>query len=391
MNPENISEKEQNNTSKLGLYVHVPWCRRRCVYCDFYFEIGKPEASYAKLLEREYLSKLVKYELTGPSTLYFGGGTPSLLSIGSLENIIQFTGIDPSVSEVTIEANPEDLDVDRAQQMKDIGINRLSLGVQSLRDTTLKWLGRKHRSFETRNLIEGLATKNIKLSVDVIIGVPGENLMDIEEDLGWLRSLGVGHISLYLLTLEQTAPLNGLIQKGVRQKLNEDEQAESYISLQQHLKRTGYEQYEISSYALRGQSSIHNRNYWCGEPYIGIGPGAHSMLHGRNGQTLRFANLSNLKLWKNSPEASMVNEERLQPQAAFLEAVAFGLRDVKRGINLEKLALRHEVKEFAFAKEAVINLFQDGYLYKLRENIALTERGTLFADHVAREILGSGI
>ncbi|MBL4818213.1 MAG: radical SAM protein, partial [Deltaproteobacteria bacterium] len=238
------------NNSKSGVYIHVPFCRRRCSYCDFYFEIGRSRANFERYIQQEWDFRKDSWPFE-PQTLYFGGGTPSLLvpeQIGALIRILA-----PNAREITLEANPEDLNPEYLKQIRQLGVNRLSLGIQSFEDPILTYLGRNHSSKQAKECISQAQEAGFKrISVDIIAGVPGENL---EPGFEWLHEQKIGHISSYLLTVEPNTPLVKLIQKKRRQEPQHDFQADAYGQVQNQLKILGYEQYEVSSYALPGQES----------------------------------------------------------------------------------------------------------------------------------------
>ncbi|MEI6806766.1 MAG: radical SAM family heme chaperone HemW [Myxococcaceae bacterium] len=367
-----------NKSDKFGIYIHVPFCRRRCIYCDFYFEIGKSHAGFESALLQEWEGRKTGWQ-QHPNTLYFGGGTPSLLSASTIKTLVQTLA--PQTQEITLEANPEDLTPEYLKNIQEAGVNRLSLGVQSLEDPILKFLGRKHRSEQAKQAILDAKQAGFeRISVDLIIGVAGENL----DYLNWLREQQIGHLSVYLLTVEPLTPLSRFIQKGRILAPCEDQQADAYINMQKNLNELGYQQYEISSYALPGQESQHNRIYWSQGSYLGLGPGAHSMQLNPDGSVLRRHTHAKLAEWQLDATQAPFQEELLSPEEALLESLAFGIRDIGQGIKPAELAQKHQTS----LPESFKNLMEK---FAQREWVTghykLTSLGARFADAIAREIL----
>lgn len=367
-----------NKSDKFGIYIHIPFCRRRCIYCDFYFEIGKSQAGFGTCILQEWNARKTPQK---PDTLYFGGGTPSLLSASSLAKLIQTLA--PGSAEITLEANPEDLTPEYLKQIHIAGINRLSLGIQSFEDPILKFLGRKHRTAQAKQAILDAKQAGFeKISVDLIIGIAGENL----DCASWLREQNIGHLSVYLLTVEPLTPLSRFINKGRFNAPCEDQQTDAYIWMQENLANLGYQQYEISSYALPGQESQHNRIYWSQGSYLGLGPGAHSMRLNPDGSVLRRHTQAKLAEWQCDPINASFQEELLTPQEALLESLAFGIRDLGHGVCPEKLAARH-LTSLPDGFEKLMQKFLDRQWITGRYK--LTPLGARFADAIAREILAT--
>ena len=372
-----------------GIYVHIPWCRRRCPYCDFYFEIGAAQQGYAKKILEEFERKKHLWPAQAPSTLYLGGGTPSLLHPEELDKIIMGLKKAAGVQQwqVSLEANPEDLDETILESLKAVGVERLSLGIQSFDDGVLKWLGRAHDGKRAQEVIQQAQSAGFtELSVDFIFGLPGESLQRVETELNTLAAFDVGHASAYLLTVEPGTPLLIQIQKNKKQAPDDDFQADIYAHLQHELKRSGYQQYEISSWAKAGKASTHNRIYWGQGSYLGLGPGAHSCRVLPAGDLERRINVSDLqKWWQGEPG---IEEVSLQsPEASFLESVAFGFRDMERGVRLKRLSERHQTPVSSELLSKLQSMQRKGWVSQMKTAWVLTESGALFADAVAREIL----
>ena len=381
-----------------GIYVHVPYCRRRCPYCDFYFEVRKPHDDFVKSVERELAARLPGHvgamPHTGgtvPQSLYFGGGTPSALSDDSLirlvDSIRNQTGQSEKL-EITVEVNPEDLEAGRCERWVAHGINRLSLGLQSFDDEVLRYLGRAHSGKTGESAIRMAVDAGIeRISVDWIAGVPGEGADRWVRELETLERLGVGHVSAYLLTLEAGTPLESLIQLGKRADIDEDHQADAYEHLQILLSQAGYRQYEVSSYAKPHQESQHNRLYWSKGSYLGLGPGAHSMRYLAGGAVERRQNGTELDRWLHAPDSAAYETEVLTSREAFLEGVAFGLRDMLAGIHLSTLTERHAISDTSALRSVLDVLAGYQWIDWDGDFACMTALGARFADAVAREIL----
>jgi oxygen-independent coproporphyrinogen III oxidase len=278
-----------------GIYLHIPFCKQACSYCDFYFT--------TRLSLREDFVQAVRTEIelqknyfekgTEIQSIYFGGGTPSLLSASALEQILSKLhstfAVEPN-AEITLEANPDDLTTDSLSNWYALGINRLSLGVQSVEEKDLQWMHRAHnakQALESVDLIRSAGFENFTL--DLIYGIPGSGMKGWEKNLNFLKSSQAPHFSAYALTVEKRTRLYQEIQLGKTSEPLEEEMITQFLKLQEFAELHNYEAYEISNYARQGQRARHNSSYWYQQPYLGIGPAAHSY---RTPQ--RMANLPNL-------------------------------------------------------------------------------------------------
>ena len=281
------------------IYLHVPFCRSFCTYCDFYSEIackGKDEEAIARWADdvcREIEGRRQEIEETlDLNTLYIGGGTPSVLPLSVLQRILttlQALRDGQRYSEFTIEVNPEDI-VERGAEyvrgLLDLGVNRISMGVQSLDDGILRWMNRRHSADGARTAISIIRSQAqgelpCAVSIDLITGVPGMTMeileRTVEEVIGWRPE----HISAYQLSIEEGSALAKMIERGEVKELDEEECRAQYDYLCRRLAEAGYHHYEISNWALPGHEAIHNSAYWTRHPYVGLGPGAHSLIGNR--------------------------------------------------------------------------------------------------------------
>lgn len=264
-----------------GIYYHIPFCKRICSYCDFYrtAQIGRlPQLIEA--MEREIEQRRDYLRGEPIRTRYFGGGTPSLCSIGQLQQLLTTTEATfdcSAVEETTLEANPDDLTPAYLAALREIGIDRLSIGIQSFDDACLRLMNRRHTAAQAVQVIkEARAVGFDNLTIDLIFGIPGFGREVLEDSVEQALALGVQHISAYLLTIEPKTRFGTMRAKGELHEVADAVCEEEFMWLRERLMAAGFEHYEISNYALAGFRARHNSNYWQGVPYLGIGPAAHS-------------------------------------------------------------------------------------------------------------------
>ena len=321
-----------------GLYIHIPFCKRKCIYCDFYSIAGSPDlmGGYAGALIDEFDNR--KDELGGEriSTVYLGGGTPSLMPAGLLSKIVSHIGLD-GVEEATIEVNPDDVAMEYVKELADMGFNRVSMGVQSFIDSELRLLNRRHDAKGARNAVDILKRCGIhNISIDLIYGIPGQTLQSWRESIDAALSLDVPHISAYNLTYEEGTRLTMMRDKGRIKEVGDELCVGMFDALSGLLSDAGYEQYEISNFSKPGMYSRHNSSYWNFTPYLGLGASAHSF----DGRKRRY-NPSNLreyvKLIKEKGYAYRVEEET--ENQLYNEWVMTRLR-TKWGLDINDLGMR---------------------------------------------------
>jgi len=309
------------------LYLHVPFCVRRCSYCDFSIAVRK------RIPVQEYVDAVLQEAGNvgdrALDTIYFGGGTPSLLPPESIATLLHELTSQPrtphAAREVTIEANPEDVTVDSARAWRTAGINRVSLGAQSFDDAVLKWMHRSHDAARIGGAVHALRGAGIdNISLDLIFALPDELHRDWERDLDMALALRPNHLSLYGLTVEPRTPLDRWISRGATKVPDDDRYAEEYLFAHRRLNADGFLFYEVSNAARDGFRSKHNSAYWSGKPYVGLGPAAHSF----DGTTRRW----NLRAWEAYRRAiaegrsAVESEERLTEEQRRTEAIYLGLR-----------------------------------------------------------------
>lgn len=382
-------------TRHRGVYVHVPFCRRRCPYCDFYFEVGRASAGFAAGVAAELDARAG--ELRWPAhTLSFGGGTPSQLPVVDLVRIVAAVRARGLVegAEIALEVNPEDVDDAYAAGLREAGFTRVSIGLQSFDDDVLQWLGRAHDRRRAVEAVRSLVAVGVDVGVDLIVGVPDEGATRVDDDLARAVDLAVGHVSAYLLTVETGTPLVQLIARGRRRAVDEDAQTTAYERFAERAAAAGLQHYEISSWARPGRESRHNRLYWQRGAYLGLGPGAHSFSVDGDGRARRRHTTARLDAWSRDPRDAEAAVEVLEPDHALREAVAFGLRDLVVGVDIDDLAAVHHTSPGSSLLEALLSAGRRGLVTAVGRSGAgrcfrLTERGALFADAVARDILDS--
>ncbi len=323
----------------LSLYVHIPFCRARCSYCDFYLVTRQDFVGAffkALLAETRFRSSELKGRSVG--AIHFGGGTPSMVPVaylaGWLREISALCSLTPDI-EITLEANPEDLDREKMDELHAAGITRLSIGVQSFLEPKLQALGRAHSAQQSSQVTAEALQRFRSVSVDLICGVPGEDVALWERDLGVALGLRPHHVSVYMLSVEPKTLLHRKISLGQLTVPDEGEQASMYEAAQRELLLGGYQQYEVSNFSLPGFHSRYNLASWQREPYLGFGPSAHSFSVS-DAREFRTANVSSLKRYIEAPEAAEGFREELQEEQRFTEQVFLSLR-INRGLDVEIL------------------------------------------------------
>ncbi len=371
----------------LSLYVHVPFCRRRCSYCDFFLvtRLDHIEAFF-NALAVETLAAAPLLRGRRVKAVHIGGGTPSLVPVrlltGWLDLAASLCTFTPDV-EIALEANPEDLGGNSMAELQAAGINRLSLGVQSFLPRKLSALGRRHTAEEASVITAEALNRFAAVSVDLICGVPGETLPEWLVDLQAARSLVVPHISVYMLSVEPKTILERSIAKGRVRVPEEAVQASMYAAAIDTLGSSGYQHYEVSNFALSGHHSRYNLACWMREPYLGFGPSAHSFMRD-DGSERRRANAGTLLRYLDNPRECVAFEEILSEEDRFVEQVFLTLR-INLGLDVE--FLRKHNKLGLNLSTAVEDFLARGWIVIESGQIFLTGKGFLFADHIAGEFI----
>jgi oxygen-independent coproporphyrinogen-3 oxidase len=323
-------------TGRLGVYLHVPFCLRRCPYCDFTVAVMRtvPEANFADAVLRELEQRRPEFDGRRLSTIYFGGGTPSLLPVASLARLVEAVKASmaehsPEV-EVTLEVNPESVTEGWAEQVVAAGFTRVSLGAQSLNDEVLRTLGRNHTGSDVRRAVERLHGAGIRhLSVDLIYGAPGATLAGFLEEVSTVSNwTEVDHLSAYELTFEPRTAFTVAKQQGRLTPWDEDLLASCFDEVELRLNAAGFSRYEISNFARPGGLSRHNSSYWVGDEYVGLGPGAHSLrVDAASATVVRRANDRSTRNYLSDEQASF-SAEQLSSETHLRELLMLACRRV---------------------------------------------------------------
>ena len=371
----------------LTLYLHIPFCKARCSYCDFYLVTGMEQIDlFFSALSLETASRSADLKGRTIGAIHFGGGTPSMVPVhylsGWLEQIAALCSFAPDI-EIALEANPEDLDEKKMDELQAAGITRLSIGAQSFMPEKLYALGRAHTALQS-NLVTASALQRFKsVSVDLICGVPGENLSMWEADLYKALTLRPHHLSVYMLSVEPKTILHHKIAKGMLSVPDDALQASFYEHAQGVLLRQGYNHYEVSNFSLPGHHSIYNLATWKREPYLGFGPSAHSFFLSEEREE-RTANVSSLVRYLSAPTAAVAFREELSAEERFTEHVFLALR-INSGLDVD--FLRKENKLGQGLLQSITRFEERGWIEQQDGRLYLTEKGFLFADLIAEEFI----
>lgn len=315
----------------VGVYLHVPFCARACPYCDFDFDVAATpdEGAYVRALGAEFAARATELGGVDVDTVYVGGGTPSTLSAETFRHIFETLASSVrrySPEEITVEANPEHVTSSWVRALQRIGVTRVSLGVQSFSTQGLVTLGRAHRGQKAREAVETIHEAGLDGSVDLIVGWPGQTFAALDADIDTLVASGVAHVSVYALTIEPGTPWVGLVDRGVRDPVDEDAQGELLERTERLLVNAGFVHYEVASYAKPGKQAAHNRKYWRWRDFLGFGPSAASAVRTADGGTERRHNVRGFAPWTQIPGGGPVDTERLEGEAAAREGLWLGLR-----------------------------------------------------------------
>ena len=376
-----------------GVYVHIPFCASRCSYCDFFSTLKLAEVgqSYVEAVVTE--AGLRRDELRGEAvrTLYLGGGTPSQLPLPLLSQLVD--GLSSSlgltaVEEFTIEANPDDVTPEWCSALPSLGVNRVSMGVQTFEDDILRLIGRRHTAAQAVQAIANLRAAGIgNLSIDLIYGLPGQTLESWSRSVEQAVALEPNHISAYWLSYEPGTRLSRQLERGEVTEVPEEDCVEMYHELVERLRAAGFEHYEISNFALPGYRSRHNSSYWDGTPYLGLGAAAHSY-----DGTVRRSNPSNLNVYIDRIAAgeTACEEEEMTLWERYDERVMLGLRR-SEGVDVELLRQEFgdELAEH-FVHEVQRHLAAGNVRREGPSRYLLTDKGILLSDSVMRDVMWDG-
>ncbi len=395
-----IDPLTDHSPSPLGLYIHFPFCLKKCAYCDFY---SCPVNDLPKDIYRKYLECL-KNDLAqwtsppaplskrpdgsgplgeglGVRSIYLGGGTPSLFPVELLEELFTFLRTMfrwEDVKEITIEVNPATVTKGNLTAYKKFGVSRISIGVQSFIDTQLELLGRAHTAAQARDTYELVRSTGFdNVSIDLMFRIPGQTTETLHKDLETIRTLAPEHVSIYSLTLEEGTPLEQAVKKGEVKIPDEDTDFLMYQEIRTELSAQGYVQYEISNFAKPGKECTHNINYWKNNEYIGLGAGAHSQVNGT-----RWSNPDSIIDYINSSGINRQNNGKITVG----EAVFLGLRETG-GIRLDSFHARYGIDIATAFSPQIAQLKKAGLLHEVSGYLRLTEKGIFLANQVFMEFV----
>ncbi|WP_075341739.1 radical SAM family heme chaperone HemW [Tenacibaculum agarivorans] len=369
-----------------GIYIHIPFCKQACYYCDFHFSTSlkrKEEMIQALLTEIE----LRKQEFVSDTvaTIYFGGGTPSVLNQSEIETIIDavyqhYNVIDEP--EITLEANPDDLTEERIAEIAKSLVNRLSIGIQSFFEKDLKLMNRAHNAEEAKKCLSLAVDQFENISIDLIYGIPNTTHEEWRENISTALSFGVPHISSYALTVEPKTALESFIQKGVIDNVNDEVAQQQFLILVEELDKAGFVHYELSNFGKEGYFSKNNSAYWQGKKYIGIGPSAHSF----NGKE-RSWNIANNALYiKKIQEKELPSEvEELSNTDRYNEYVMTGLRTVW-GVSFHRVAEEFGRMYLDYLKMQAEKFILEDLLYIEDDTLRTTTKGKFLTDGIASDL-----
>lgn len=370
-----------------GIYIHIPFCSQACSYCDFHFSTSlKSKNDIISAINLELKKEQQYLEGDKIKTIYFGGGTPSLIDNNSIESILITVQKNFNLSdhvECTIEANPEDISIDKINNWVSLGFNRISLGVQSFRDKDLYYMNRAHTKEEAVKSIELLKKSKINnFNIDLIYGFPLLSNDAWVSNLEQLILLDVPHISCYCLTIEPNTALFHHIKKKEEIPLDPKRGRDHFLIARKMLINNNYHQYEISNFSKKGYRSVHNTNYWNRTKYLGVGPSAHSF----NGKSRRW-NIKNNTLYCNKILKNEITyeEEQLTSKDIINEYILTSIR-TSAGVNLSYVKEQiNETDRYRFNNE-VQKLYKSGLIELKNEMIYLNEKGMLFSDRISQNL-----
>jgi oxygen-independent coproporphyrinogen-3 oxidase len=373
-----------------GIYIHIPFCKQACHYCNFHFSTtySSYKTAMVNAIQREIILQADFFGTTNKEldSVYFGGGTPSLLNaqehLTIWESLLSRFKLKTG-AEITFEANPDDMSDEWLQHLRDTPVNRLSIGIQSFHEQDLKYLHRAHSGHDARTAVEKALRAGItQISTDLIFGIPSSGSKRLESDARLLTQLGVDHISVYGLTVEPMTALEKMIHSGKRTAVDEEKSASEMELIMELLPSLGLEQYEISNFAAPGHEAVHNSHYWEGEPYLGIGPSAHSFVG-----NVRAWNISNNAAYIKSIHQNVLPAEReiLSMKDRFNEVVMTRLR-TKKGLDTTYIYSEFG-PSFGQHLEKELDIFvQAGEVLKTESIFSLSKAGRLKADYITQQL-----
>ena len=370
-----------------GIYLHIPFCKQACHYCDFHFATNlKLKESMVDAMCKELIDSRALFANDTISSIYFGGGTPSLLSISDLQQLLFTIRNNYQVeedAEITLEANPDDMSIEKAQHWYDAGVNRLSIGIQSFKQEDLVWMNRAHHAEQALESIQiAKQTGFTNITIDLIYGLPIGTSTDWENNLEIAFKSGVQHISAYALTVEKGTPLQRLILKNKMQAPEDIKAAEQFEIMLAQMEAHNWEQYEISNFCKDQNYSKHNTSYWKQKPYLGIGPSAHSYINQK-----RFWNVKNNVRYIEAINTNQncKEEEFLTVTDIYNEMIMTGLR-TKWGFDCNQAQNLTGIDIYERNEKDLMEYVKQGWLVDKDKQLLLTSKGKFMADGIASSL-----
>ena len=369
-----------------GIYIHIPFCKQACHYCDFHFSTSmKKKDEMVLALAKEIQLRKKEFQNDVVETIYFGGGTPSVLTIEDLRLLIDEVYKHYNVAEnpeITVEANPDDLDHETIRQLANSSINRLSIGIQSFFEDDLKMMNRAHNAEEAKNCLEEATKYFDNISLDLIYGIPGMSNEKWIQNIETALSFGIPHISSYALTVEPKTALHSFIQKGIISAPEDEVAQEHFEILVEKLEEAGFIHYELSNFGKENYFSKNNSSYWLGKKYIGIGPSAHSYDGEKRGW-----NVSNNSIYiKSIQEGKLPLEtETLSKTDRYNEYVMTGLRTIW-GISLDRIQTEFGQTYLDYLNQQAAKYIEDHLLFVDENILRTTRKGKFLSDGIASDL-----
>lgn len=374
----------------VGIYIHIPFCKSRCIYCGFYSTTNKElKERYVDALIREIHMRKDDFARLGTShspsstsTVYFGGGTPSSLSVCDIERIVgalesTFNG---TPSEVTLEMNPDDVTKDYIKAVRQMGINRISMGIQTFDDSRLQFIRRRHNASQAEKAVMAIREEGIhNVSIDLMFGFPNQTMDEWITDIDKAIAMHPTHISAYSLMYEEGTPLFRMLQKGEISQIDDETSLAMYTELINRLTANGYEHYEISNFAMPGYRSVHNSSYWHDTPYLGFGAAAHSY-----NKDTRSWNIPDLKKYIEYTESGVLPSESevIDADTHYNDLITTALR-TREGLNLDDLPQKYREYALVNARKSI----SEHLLEATDSHIRLTREGLFVSDMVMSELI----
>jgi len=375
------------NENKAGIYIHIPFCRQACHYCNFHFSTTLSlKGAFLNALQLEIAARKNYLEGKTIQSIYFGGGTPSVLSANEISLILSTIYANYAVdenAEITMEANPDDIHATYLRDVKLAGINRMSIGIQSFYDRDLVWMNRSHTGVQAAQCLDLIIQAGFdKITADLIYGIPMLSHQEWAINIDTVIAKGIGHISCYALTVEPKTALQYLIAKGKSVPISDQHTAEQFEILQQKLSAATFEHYEISNFAKNGQYALHNSSYWLGNHYLGLGPSAHSF----NGRTREW-NVSNNALYIKSIEnnGSYIETELLDVYTQMNEKIMTSLRTMW-GLDMYKFEMQFGKANATTLLSEMKELMLQGLLQNDNGVVTISQKGKILADGIISDL-----